>query len=320
MQHVIMAIHLMTVVALVTLILYQKSEGGALGLGQSGFFSGRGQANALTRATSILATVFFVTSVLLTVIPSWERRSLGGEDWTKAVEPEKMQLKEIKPEAAPQAQKEIQIPKEKESVFEQLKRAQEQRQQGAGAPALRSAPEVPAAPAPQSEPPAAPAPKAAAPETSAPKSEAPAAPAPKIESAPAAPEPAAPKAEAKPEAVKPAPETAPPPPVQWKSPAGEPAASKPEALKPASEAAPAPSAPPAVQWKSPGAEPTAPKSEAPAAAAPKVESAPAAPEPAAPKVESAPKAEAKPEEAKPAPEAAPAPSAPPAAQWKSPTK
>ncbi len=97
MQHVIMAIHLMTVVALVILILYQKSEGGALGLGQSGFFSGRGQANALTRATSILATVFFVTSVLLTVIPSWERRSLGGEDWTKAVEPEKMQLKEIKP-------------------------------------------------------------------------------------------------------------------------------------------------------------------------------------------------------------------------------
>jgi len=227
MQHVIMAIHLMTVVALVTLILYQKSEGGALGLGQSGFFTGRGQANALTRATSILATVFFLTSILLTVIPSWERRALGGEDWTKAVDQEKVQLKEVKPEAAPPAQQETQVPKEKESIFEQLKRAQEQRQQGAGAPALRKTPEAPAEPAPKSESaPAAPeqaAPKVeapAAPEQIAPKTEeAPAAAAPKVESAPAAPEQAAPKSED----PKPAPEaapapSAPPPPVQWKSP------------------------------------------------------------------------------------------------------
>jgi len=302
MQHVIMAIHLMTVVALVTLILYQKSEGGALGLGQSGFFSGRGQANALTRATSILATVFFVTSILLTVIPSWERRSLGGEDWTKAVEPEKVQLKEIKPEATPQAKKEIEIPKEKESVFEQLKRSQEQRQQGAGAPALRSAPEAPAAPTPQSAPMATPAPKAeTAPAPAAPKSEAPAA-APKSESAPAAPEAAAPRSEAKPEEVKPATEAAPPPPVQWKSPTGEPAAPKSE-VRP-EEAKPAP----AVQWKSPGSEP----------AAPKTESAPAASESPAPKAESAPIAPKA--EVTPAPEPAPAPTSPPPAQWKSPTK
>ncbi len=225
-----MAIHLMTVVALVTLILYQKSEGGALGLGQSGFFSGRGQANALTRATGILATVFFVTSILLTVIPAWERRSVGGEDWTKAIDQENVQLKEVKPEAAPPAQKETQIPKEKESVFEQLKRAQEQRQSGGGAPTMRTSPEAPAQPTPKSE--AAP----VAPEQPAPKSEvAPAAPeptAPKTEAAPVAPEqaaprseaaPAAPKWEAKPEDVKPAPEAAPapvapPPPVQWKSP------------------------------------------------------------------------------------------------------
>jgi len=247
MQHVIMAIHLMTVVALVTLILYQKSEGGALGLGQSGFFSGRGQANALTRATSILATVFFLTSVLLTVIPSWERRSLGGEDWTKAVEQEKVQVKEIKPEAAPPAQKETQVPKEKESIFEQLKRAQEQRQQGAGAPALRMAPEAPAEPARKSEAPAATAPKAetapAAPEPAAPKSEAPAAAAaPKAETAPAAPEPAPPKSEAPaaPELTAPKGESAP------SAPKSE---AKPEETKPAPEAAPAP--PPPVQWKSP---------------------------------------------------------------------
>ncbi|NBS34853.1 MAG: preprotein translocase subunit SecG, partial [Methylocystaceae bacterium] len=77
MQQVIIAIHLMVVSALVILILYQKSEGGALGMGQSGVFTGRGQANALTRATGILATIFFLTSIALTVLPAWQRRSEG---------------------------------------------------------------------------------------------------------------------------------------------------------------------------------------------------------------------------------------------------
>jgi preprotein translocase subunit SecG len=215
MQQVVMAIHLMTVVALVTLVLYQKSEGGALGLGQSGFFTGRGQANALTRATGILATVFFVTSILLTVIPAWDRRSIGGEDWTKALDQEKIQLKEIKPEAAPQAQKDTQIPKDKDSIFEQLKRAQEQRQQGGGAPTLRKTPEEPAQPAQGSE-----APKAEETKPAEAKPEAPNAGTPPAVAPPAA---EAPKPEAKPEDVKPAPEAAPapaapPPPVQWKSP------------------------------------------------------------------------------------------------------
>jgi len=207
MQQVIMAIHLMTVAALVTLVLYQKSEGGALGLGQSGFFTGRGQANALTRATGILATVFFVTSILLTVIPAWERRSMGGEDWTKAIDQEKIQLKEIKPEAAPQAQKDTSIPKDKESVFEQLKRAQEQRQQGAGAPTMRESPEA-AQPAQRSEAPKAETPPATEAEKPAPQ--------PNVQDP-------SPKSEAKPEEAKPAPEAAPapaapPPPAQWKSP------------------------------------------------------------------------------------------------------
>ena len=202
-----MAIHLMTVAALVTLVLYQKSEGGALGLGQSGFFTGRGQANALTRATGILATVFFVTSILLTVIPAWERRSMGGEDWTKAIDQEKIQLKEIKPEAAPQAQKDTSIPKDKESVFEQLKRAQEQRQQGAGAPTMRESPEA-AQPAQRSEAPKAETPPATEAEKPAPQ--------PNVQDP-------SPKSEAKPEEAKPAPEAAPapaapPPPAQWKSP------------------------------------------------------------------------------------------------------
>ena len=96
MQQVIIAIHLMVVTALVILVLYQKSEGGALGMGGgSGVFTGRGQANALTRATGILATIFFITSIALTVLPAWERRSEGGDDWTKSLEQGTIQLKEL---------------------------------------------------------------------------------------------------------------------------------------------------------------------------------------------------------------------------------
>ncbi len=144
MQQVIIAIHLMVVIALVALVLYQKSEGGALGLGQSGLFSGRGQANALTRATGILGTIFFVTSILLTVLPAWERHAAGGEDWTTAVDSKNVQIKEIKPApgAAPET-KDKAAPEENDSVFEQLKRAQEKRQAAPQSPA--TTPQAPAA-------------------------------------------------------------------------------------------------------------------------------------------------------------------------------
>ena len=145
MQQVIIAIHLMVVIALVALVLYQKSEGSALGLGQSGLFSGRGQANALTRATGILGTIFFVTSILLTVLPAWQRHAAGGEDWTTAVDNKNVQIKEIKPApgAAPDTTDKA-APEENDSVFEQLKRAQEKRQ---------AAPQTPTAtPQPPAEP------------------------------------------------------------------------------------------------------------------------------------------------------------------------
>lgn len=200
MQQVIIAIHLMVVTALVVLVLYQKSEGGALGMGGSGVFTGRGQANALTRATGILATIFFLTSIALTVLPAWQRRTEGGDDWTKAIDQGDIKLKELKPgEKAPEPGK--------DSLFDQLQRAQQKRQQG-------GAPEAPAAEAPKAE-----APKAEAPKAEAPKSE-PAAEAPKAEApkpdAPAAEAPKAPASEApKAEAVPAAPAA----PTQWKSPA-----------------------------------------------------------------------------------------------------
>ena len=73
MQTVLIIVHLIIVLALIGVVLLQRSEGGGMGLGGggggvSGFMTGRGQANALTRATAILAGLFFVTSIALTVI------------------------------------------------------------------------------------------------------------------------------------------------------------------------------------------------------------------------------------------------------------
>lgn len=69
MVTVLIVIHLMIVVALVAVVLLQRSEGGALGIGGGGgFFTGRGAANALTRATAILAAGFFATSLVLAVL------------------------------------------------------------------------------------------------------------------------------------------------------------------------------------------------------------------------------------------------------------
>ncbi|WP_223479342.1 preprotein translocase subunit SecG [Oricola indica] len=68
MQTVLIVIHLMIVVALVGVVLLQRSEGGALGMGgggNGGFMSARGAADTLTRTTSILAAAFFATSIAL---------------------------------------------------------------------------------------------------------------------------------------------------------------------------------------------------------------------------------------------------------------
>jgi preprotein translocase subunit SecG len=79
MQTVLIIIHLIIVLALIGVVLLQRSEGGGMGLGGgggggvSGFMTGRGQANALTRATAILAGLFFATSIALTVMATSTR-------------------------------------------------------------------------------------------------------------------------------------------------------------------------------------------------------------------------------------------------------
>ena len=63
-----LVVHLMIAAALVAVILLQKSEGGALGMGgggMSGFMTGRSTANLLTRTTAVLAAGFFATWIAL---------------------------------------------------------------------------------------------------------------------------------------------------------------------------------------------------------------------------------------------------------------
>jgi preprotein translocase subunit SecG len=73
MQTVLIVIHLMIVLALVGVVLIQRSEGGGLGIGGgSGFMSARGTANALTRTTAILAALFFVTSLALGILGRYQ--------------------------------------------------------------------------------------------------------------------------------------------------------------------------------------------------------------------------------------------------------
>jgi preprotein translocase subunit SecG len=72
----LLAIHILVAISLVGVVLLQKSEGGALGMGgggMSGFMTGRSTANLLTRVTAILAAAFMMTSVLLVVLHNRER-------------------------------------------------------------------------------------------------------------------------------------------------------------------------------------------------------------------------------------------------------
>jgi preprotein translocase subunit SecG len=69
-------VHIMIALALIGVVMLQKSEGGALGMGgggMSGFMTGRSTANLLTRTTAILAAAFFATSILLVVLSNYTR-------------------------------------------------------------------------------------------------------------------------------------------------------------------------------------------------------------------------------------------------------
>src|SRR5215471_18240076 len=76
MTTVLLILHLMIATALVGVVLLQRSEGGALGIGGGGgFMTGRGAANFLTRVTAGLAAAFFSTSLLLTLLAAHTERA-----------------------------------------------------------------------------------------------------------------------------------------------------------------------------------------------------------------------------------------------------
>lgn len=78
MQNVLLIIHVILAIAMIGVILLQRSEGGGLGMArsESSLLTTRGTANLLTRATGILATAFFLTSLVLAVLAG--RTSGGG--------------------------------------------------------------------------------------------------------------------------------------------------------------------------------------------------------------------------------------------------
>ena len=74
MENFIIILNIILAILLVIVILLQKSEGGALGIGasQESFISSRSAGNLLTKATAIIATLFIVTSILLTIMAQKE--------------------------------------------------------------------------------------------------------------------------------------------------------------------------------------------------------------------------------------------------------
>ncbi len=77
LQTILLVVMFIISVALTGVILLQRSEGGALGMGggPSGFMTARGAGNLLTRATGILGAAFFVCAIALTIAGNVERGS-----------------------------------------------------------------------------------------------------------------------------------------------------------------------------------------------------------------------------------------------------
>ena len=133
MQTVLIVVHLLIVIALVGAVLLQRSEGGALGVGGGGgFMTGRGQANALTRATAILAALFFITSLGLTLLANFNRAPRSIFETTSPVTP----AGQAQPAPAPGS-----------NVLDQINQIQQQKSGAAPAPAP-TAPATPATPEP----------------------------------------------------------------------------------------------------------------------------------------------------------------------------
>ena len=74
---ILLTLNIIVCLGLIGVVLLQRSEGGALGMGggPSGFMTARGAGNLLTRSTSILATLFFLCAISLTIVGNLDRGS-----------------------------------------------------------------------------------------------------------------------------------------------------------------------------------------------------------------------------------------------------
>ena len=74
MENILLIINIILAAILVLLVLFQKSEGGALGIGvsQDNFMFSRSAGNFMTKATAIVATLFIICSLALTIVSRGE--------------------------------------------------------------------------------------------------------------------------------------------------------------------------------------------------------------------------------------------------------
>lgn len=81
MTSVLLTIHLIVTIALVVTVLLQRSEGGALGIGDGpgGLMTGRAAATLLSRSTAVLGGLFFLLAILLSVVPNLNRNKVDSE-------------------------------------------------------------------------------------------------------------------------------------------------------------------------------------------------------------------------------------------------
>ena len=93
MENIILILNIVLAILLVAVVLLQKSEGGALGLGasQESFISSRSASSFLTKTTAIIATFFIISSISLTIMSKDE---FSSSSVLEKIEEEKEDLTE----------------------------------------------------------------------------------------------------------------------------------------------------------------------------------------------------------------------------------
>ena len=80
MENILLVLNIIFAIILVLLVLMQKSEGGALGIGvsQENFMFSRSASNFMTKATAVVATLFIICSLALTIVSRGELAPMGS--------------------------------------------------------------------------------------------------------------------------------------------------------------------------------------------------------------------------------------------------